>query len=144
MLYFYVSIYWCCLIRISTSPWRTCVLRRVIFFRINSTDNTLNRISYTYHTCVASQRIIIIIIICKTEMCSLGCMWNSNSLRVSETWRGRAGCYNRDGRVRIYSKCDACAKSLGSSSNFKAAAKSSESLPHHGTTSCASSNEYGH
>jgi hypothetical protein len=37
-------------------------------------------------------------------------------------------------------KCDACAKSLGSSRNVKAPAKSPESLPHNGTTSCTSSN----
>jgi hypothetical protein len=39
-------------------------------------------------------------------------------------------------------KCNACAKSLGSSSNGKAPVKSPESLSHHdGATSCASPNE---
>jgi hypothetical protein len=39
-------------------------------------------------------------------------------------------------------KCDACAKSLGSSRNVKAPTKSNESLRHHeGATHCASSNE---
>jgi hypothetical protein len=38
-------------------------------------------------------------------------------------------------------RCDACAKSLGSSSSVKAPAKSPDSLLHHGATSCASSNE---
>jgi hypothetical protein len=38
-------------------------------------------------------------------------------------------------------KCDSCAKTLGSSDNDKAPAKSPESLCHHGATSCASSNE---
>jgi hypothetical protein len=58
---------------------------------------------------------------------------------VSATWRGRAGSYKREG-CTVY-RCDACAKSLASSSTDKAPAKSSESLLNHGATSCASSNE---
>jgi hypothetical protein len=38
-------------------------------------------------------------------------------------------------------RCDACAKSLGSSSSVKAPSKSPESLHHPGAMSCASSNE---
>jgi hypothetical protein len=40
-------------------------------------------------------------ILWKTEIYSLWCIWNSIPLRVSATWRGRAGYYNRDGWVRV-------------------------------------------
>jgi hypothetical protein len=58
---------------------------------------------------------------------------------VSTTWRGEQATITAKGES-IY-KCDACATSLACSSIVKAPAKSPESLPHHGTTSCTSSNE---